>query len=581
MLVPSATDSSPISASACSSPISASAWWREWQLYLLVLLVMLGYFWRASAMSMRGEETRRALVSVEMIDRDDWVIPRDQGELFLSRPPLHNWLIALSYLGLGERDVFGARLPSLAATLLTVLLLYGYGRTFLSRNGALAAAAAYATFGEIFQTGRMAETEAVFILFVSASLLVWHWGMVRNWPALVTWSAGYALMALAGLSKGPQAPVYFIGLTSAYLVLTWQWRRLFSLPHLVGFLVGSAILASWQVPYYLAVGGRATWLVWMNDTMPRLLDWKGLVGHLVVFPLQVLGCTMPWSPLVFLFLRRDVRQSVGAARPQVLFLTVCLVLAFPTCWLPPAGQTRYIAPLYPCFALMLGFVVQCCGQADPASALGTFWRRCLGSMVALMLMVAFAIASAGLLTDNSMARDWAEPPLAATAFVAATLVLACLALWARRTSSPWRTGLGAISMAGFMVALFNGPVLDARIRRGVDMGPPLRALKEKLPADAMVVSLGHVDSDFAFYCGKIPRPLPWPSPTPPNVPDRAYFCFIAIGKDRPVLPFRWEEVTVVSMDRNWHPEPERALVVARRLPEVSGRMEASARSVVP
>jgi 4-amino-4-deoxy-L-arabinose transferase-like glycosyltransferase len=560
---------------------SASAWWREWQLLLLVLLVILGYFWRASAMSMRGEETRRALVAVEMIDRDDWVVPRDQGELFLSRPPLHNWLIALSYLGLGERGVYGARLPSLVATLLTVLLLYGYGRTFLSRSGALAAAAAYATFGEMFQTGRMAETEAVFILFVSSSLIVWHWGMVRNWPALATWSAGYALMALAGLTKGPQAPVYFIGLTSAYLVLTWQWRRLFCLAHLSGFLVGAAILASWQVPYYLAVGGRATWLIWMNDTMPRLFDWRGMLHHLVVFPFEVLGCTLPWSPLVFLFLRRDLRQSIGTAWPQVLFLTICVVLAFPTCWLPPAGQTRYIAPLYPCFALLLGFVVQRCGEADSASALGRVWRRCLGAMVMLMPATALAIAAAGLLKHHPNVGPWAEPPLTAAAFVVIILGLAWLAHRVRWAAPRWRIGFAVVAVAGFMAVLFNGPVLDARIRRGVDMGPPLRALKGRIASDVTVVSLGRVDSDFAFYCGKIPRPLPWPSQTEPAVPESGFFCFIAFGRDRPVLAFRWEEVTVVSMDRNWRAVPARALVVARRLPEERGRMQALARAVIP
>ena len=38
--------------------------------------------------------------------------------------------------------------PSMLATFLIAVLLYGYGRTFLSRTGALAAGAAYATFGE-------------------------------------------------------------------------------------------------------------------------------------------------------------------------------------------------------------------------------------------------------------------------------------------------------------------------------------------------------------------------------------------------------------------------------------------------
>src|SRR5438128_2048207 len=182
----------------------SSPWWREWPVLLLLALIFFGYVYRAADVSMRGEEPRRAEVAREMIERGDWVLPRYQGTPFYSRPPLHNWLIAASFLGVGERSAWAARLPSLAATLLTVLLLYGYGRTFLSRAGAFAAAAVYATFGEVFQIGRTAETEAVFILLVSGSLLTWHWGVVRQWPAWWTWSLGYAFIALGGLTKGPQ-----------------------------------------------------------------------------------------------------------------------------------------------------------------------------------------------------------------------------------------------------------------------------------------------------------------------------------------------------------------------------------------
>ena len=55
----------------------------------------------------------------------------------------------------------------------------------------------YATFGEIFQTGRMAETESVFILFVGGALLVWHWGVVRHWPALLMPARASSMWSIA------------------------------------------------------------------------------------------------------------------------------------------------------------------------------------------------------------------------------------------------------------------------------------------------------------------------------------------------------------------------------------------------
>src|SRR2546423_9438718 len=100
----------------------------------------------------------------------------------------------------------------------------------------------------------MPEAEAVFVLFVGGSLLTWHCGMVRRWPPVCAWSLGYALMALGGLTKGPQAPAYFVGAVTVVLVCTGQWRRLFSVAHLIGIGVALAILATWHVPYGFRVG---------------------------------------------------------------------------------------------------------------------------------------------------------------------------------------------------------------------------------------------------------------------------------------------------------------------------------------
>jgi 4-amino-4-deoxy-L-arabinose transferase-like glycosyltransferase len=540
-------------------------WWLEWEMLLLIGLVLFGYVYRASDMSMRGEEPRRAEVAREMIERGDWVMPRYQGTPFYSRPPLHNWLIALSFLGVGEYSPFAARLPSLLATLVIVLMIYGYGRTFLSRTGALAAAAAYATFGEMLQMGRQAETEAVFIMLVTGSLLVWHWGIVRGWPAAWTWSLGYAFMALGGLTKGPQAPFYFLGSVGVYLLWTRQWRMLFSCAHLLGILVAAAILAAWHVPYYQRCGMFGIHAIWMNDTAPRLLEWDGLLEHLITFPLEVLGCTLPWSPLIVLFVRRDVRSAVAAARPQITFLTICLAIAFPTCWLPPGGMTRYIAPIYPCFALMLGFVVQRCGEAAAQSPLAITWRRFLDTMAGVMFLAGIGCVVVLFAKNSRLLGPWAEPVWFAASFCAAGVAFAW---WTRRTTRAplrWATGWSVTALAGFMVLLFNGPVLNAKIRRGEDCGAEIVRLKDRLGGDATFVSLGLIDSEFPFFYGTFVEPLPWPSETTPAVREGGYFCFNAAGFDRPQLPFAWEELAAISMDRNRHAIPERVLVVARRL----------------
>ena len=47
--------------------------------------------------------------------------------------------------------------------------------------------------------------------------------------------------------------------------------------------------------------------------------------------------------------------------------------------------------------------------------------------------------------------------------------------------------------------------------------------------------------------------------------DLEYFCFDCPGAVRPLLPFAWEEIAAVPMDRVRMDPPERVVVVGRRV----------------
>src|SRR5205823_14011172 len=104
-------DPSPSRGSA-APPSSDGRWWREWEVLVLAALVFGAYFLRAADLTIRGEESRWATVALEMIRTGDWVVPRQQGQPFYSRPPLGNWLIAASTLLCGRCDALAIRLPS-------------------------------------------------------------------------------------------------------------------------------------------------------------------------------------------------------------------------------------------------------------------------------------------------------------------------------------------------------------------------------------------------------------------------------------------------------------------------------------
>ena len=101
-------------------------WWLEWQFGLLLLLTASFFGLRVTALSVRGEESRRGRIAWEIWQNGDWIVPRIQGEPVFFRPPLQNWLIALIGAARGTVDAAALRIPSVIAILLIVSITYGY-----------------------------------------------------------------------------------------------------------------------------------------------------------------------------------------------------------------------------------------------------------------------------------------------------------------------------------------------------------------------------------------------------------------------------------------------------------------------
>lgn len=508
----------------------------------LTFLVLFTYSYGITTLPIRGEESRRALVAWEMQANGDWIVPRQQGEPFLSRPPLGSWGIAITsaILGRGEGavDLLATRLPTVLATLLTTWLVYIYARTFFLPEAALGAGLAYPTMIQVLELGRVAETEATFTLFVAGSLLLWHLGWRNEKPERFHWIIGYALAGLATLAKGPQAPVYFLAGCSALLLWRGLASELWKIPHLLGVLTFVAIVGCWQIPFQLSQGWAGVRAVYGGDVALRFEDVATItiVKHFFTYPLEVLVCTGPWSwcvaaGLMIPAIRRQWRDAfaatfftgpitnsksstpagaehgdgsevyrAGRRAEAMVFIFLCLLLSFPTCWLPPGARARYYMPMYPCIAVFVGSILD-------------GWLR----------------ADAGRCAERAKTLAWQAPMLACS-----------LALGYCFCLLPWF------------------------IARGENLAGAVALLKKHLPADVSLVSFGQVHHLFVYHYRAPITMVPWPTNTD-VLPSDEYFCFDRIGQSSVELPFPWEEVTVLSCDRYRQLQPRDTVVIGRRL----------------
>jgi hypothetical protein len=290
--------------------------------------------------------------------------------------------------------------------------------------------------------------------------------------------------------------------------------------------------------------------------------------HLLQFPLEILGCTLPWSLFLLGFASRAVRRSLGAARPQALFMALCVAFAFPTCWIPPEGQTRYFSPLYPCIAVLIGVVAHCCTRADVPSRLCLGWRRFAVLLASSTIAAAIAVLVAAFcLKDHPKFGAWAERLPIAFAYATTVMGLAAVIYKGRQAGDASRVRRTVLAVACFMVLTFTGILTNVRIRRSEDQAASVARLKEQLPPGQRLVSFGRIDSLFAYHYG-VPIDL-FSMPVHAvdlMTRDDFYFCFDSENGWRPPFPFAWREVGVVSMDRNRHAAPERAVVIGCTIP---------------
>lgn len=555
-----------MNAPIADSPSGRSTWWREIELLVLALLVCAIYGSRLTTLSIRGEESRWAVVAREILATGDWVVPRQQMQTFADRPPLGSWAIAVSMLALGDQGPFAVRLPTFLFTLATTLLIYAYSRNFLSRVGALAAGVAYATAGQILSLGGLAETEATFTFMLGASLLVWHWGHSRSWPRVVTWVAGYSLAGLAALAKGAQGPVYFAAAVILYLACRRDWRTLFSWSHLVGMLAGICVLALWQVPYAMAVSWSDVQKTWGEQTGARFnySQMSIVLKHLATFPLELAACLLPWSALLVLYARRDFRASLGNAAPLAAFLGIVFACAFPTCWLAPYARTRYLMPIYPCLAPLVGLVVDRIHRADQASVPWRLWRGFLAALC--MLAGASAVALPAARWFSLEPRILAQPATFVAIYSAACLAIALLVGAARRWPRELGMRAALLGIATFVGLTYTGVIMNALVASSGTTEANIARLKEILPRDVHLVSFGRAHHLFTYHFRQPVERLPWPGSEEEVPSDVTWFCYEIMPNQQPKpLPFGWQQVAVIPCDRNRHREPREFMVIGRRL----------------
>lgn len=294
------------------------------------------------SLEIKGEEGRRILPAVTMLDTGNYLVPQVGSEPYYRKPPLVNWLVAAAFKVIGARNEWTARLPSVLCVLAVALAFIAVARRSLGPDGSFIAALIWlANFGTI-EKGRLIEIEALYVSLVGLAFIFWLSWWEQRRSSWLTWTVPWIFLGLGLLAKGPLHLLFFYAVVVAVLYREGELRKLFSVPHFTGVLIMVGIFVAWAIPYWLAMQGADVAQNWSAQLTGRLTadDFK-LRSWLLNIP-RGFAYFLPWTLLLPLVAKtkwatesdRNLARALGwgAALP---FLLVNLL---------PGGLPRYAMP---------------------------------------------------------------------------------------------------------------------------------------------------------------------------------------------------------------------------------------------
>ena len=378
-------------------------------------------------------EGRYASIAKLMLDRDDWVTPwinfHGEEKPYLGKPPLHFWLMDISYLTFGLNN-FSARLPSFISAVGIGVLLATLSATLFGGAAAYLATLIFASSTIIFYLSGAAVLDITLTFGITMALVSFLLAdRSRYWGYLF-----FIGLGLGVLVKGPIA-VILAGCTIAPWLLIRRWGtghwppQLRSLPWIVGPLLFLATTLPWYLWAEHRNPGFLKYFFW-NENFGRFFskeygDEYG-VGHqqpVGIAWLMMLPALFPWSLILIALLvalrkKLFTRAALTALKHDPILLYALIWAISCPALLTAARQytATYVVPSIPGFALLA--VVLWRRQAEESELTGAATTKIL-KWAYLLLAVTLMILPIVLILKYDSDRS-----SAVAGFIAGALLLA-------------------------------------------------------------------------------------------------------------------------------------------------------------
>jgi len=326
----------------------------SFHIFILVILCSVIFFVNLGGWDLWDpDEPRYAQVAKEMMESDKWILPHLNNQVYPDKPPVFFWLISLSSMVKGEVTSFSARFPSALAAILGILLTYLLGRKLYSARAGFISALVLATTVEYFWLGHRANIDMSLTFFILSALFFFHQGYQesRKWPYYLF----YLFMGIATLTKGPVGFILPSLTVTSYLILRRDVSALKKVFLNWGLILFLAVIFAWLIPACIKGGKSYIDEILFNQILGRVHDSWSHKRPFYYYFLRLPPLMLPWflflpSTFIYFFTKRKTIEE------DYLFPTVWFIAIFVFFTLCSGKRELYMLPLFPSFALMVGFL---------------------------------------------------------------------------------------------------------------------------------------------------------------------------------------------------------------------------------
>jgi 4-amino-4-deoxy-L-arabinose transferase-like glycosyltransferase len=216
---------------------------------VVVLTWAVIYLSALGSIAIKGEEGRRILPAVRMLETGNYIVPQVGSNPYYRKPPLVNWLVAVSFKIFGVRNEWTARLPSALSVLAVAVSFVTVARASLGPNGSMLAALIWMTNIGIIEKGRLIEIEALYVSLCGLAIIFWLSFFLQQKSPWLIWVPASVFLGLGLLAKGPVHLVFFYGVVLAVVAYAKEWQLFFHPAHLIALAIMLGIAAAWAIPF--------------------------------------------------------------------------------------------------------------------------------------------------------------------------------------------------------------------------------------------------------------------------------------------------------------------------------------------